>query len=465
MRLFFLLLLLNHIAYGQKTFYAKSEVLSINLNDKLLINNWTLTPSLNPDILEVDCFKKTNKVVLYDQSDSIVFHIKKGQTIDFKIITPDKQTANTRIIGVIPNANFTQKYIDENKGRVIIAIPEVSELANILMVLNKDAEIDKNMFDTQTDYYKKVKAYFSPYTKHPMIDTIQKYISGLRDMEGAPYRMFSNEAYGYYYHFKMNACTYRFKGKNKIVNNGYIRDMGKGYSSVNPMKDLKLIADFAKKSNFRKFYADNKPYYDTLLATYRQLNPIDKMQKWLDKRFGFTYDNYSIYFSPLIWGAHSAKAFDEPNFKQTFMFVARADFDEKIPRTINELSESRVVFTEIDHNYVNPVSDKFIDRINPIFSNRAKWAAREITNQYNTPYKVFNEYMTFAVYSLYILDNYGEQNLYEFLPIMETQMQDGRGFSEFKAFNRALLAMYQKDKNVKIEQLYQQILDWTEKHN
>ena len=63
-----------------------------------------------------------------------------------------------------------------------------------------------------------------------------------------------------------------------------------------------------------------------------------------------------------------------------------------------------VVFTEIDHNYVNPVSNNFkidIDRIMGD-SNRAKWIKADGDGKfYNNGYKIFNAYMTHAVYLVY----------------------------------------------------------------
>ncbi len=125
--------------------------------------------------------------------------------------------------------------------------------------------------------------------------------------------------------------------------------------------------------------------------------------------------------------------------------------------------ESRVVFTEIDHNYVNPISDKYLEKINEVFNTREIWAKGEITNGNSTPYMVFNEYMTFAVYSLYLEDNYSEEDVLAFLPMMESQMENRRGFINFSAFNRELLKKYKEDKTYSMEKLYEHMFDWASK--
>lgn len=417
--------------------------------------------STEPDILEVECKQEENIVTFLDGKDSISFKLRQGQEIDFIVLKDQTDTAHTRIIGIEPNVSFSQQYIDEHSGKTTADIPEVSELVNIIMVLHPDAENENNMFDTSTDYYQRVKTHFKPYTNHPVLDTIQKYITDLQHMHDYDASLFSEKSYRYYYALKMNACAYAFADNGSVENQGFVQQMAKGWAIFDPMKDVALFADFARQSNFRQFYQDNKPYYDSLLTIYNDLNPIQQMQDWLDKKFDMSYGSYAIYFSPLTGGAHSTQRLKDDNFSQTFMFIARADRDDKYTPVMNELLESRVVFTEIDHNYVNPTTDKFIDRVNASFSNREKWAKGSITSAYPTPYTVFNEYMTFAVYTLYVLDTYSEEDVLAYIPLLDSQMQDNRGFIRFKDFNHALLEKYKQDKAISIPDLYDYILTWS----
>ena len=147
------------------------------------------------------------------------------------------------------------------------------------------------------------------------------------------------------------------------------------------------------------------------------------------------------------------------------MFIDKAEIDKEFSPVMNELLQSRVVFTEIDHNYVNPISDKYIERINKSFSNREKWAKGEQTSTYKNPYMVFNEYMTFAVYSLYVQDNYSKKDLEEYLPKVEKKMEESRGYINFKKFNLKLLEKYEENKNIKMTDLYDYILNWADNEN
>lgn len=431
--------------------------IQVKVNDEMLYEHWTIDPTLDLDVCPIECEGAKNKVTFEAGGESVSFNVSINDTIDFDVLH-NGDTAHTRIVGVLPNATFTEEYIKENSGKVKIAIPEVSELANILVALHPEAETDWNMTDSKSNYYKRVKKHFQPHLDHPMMDTIQKYITGLRPVSETD-TLFSDQSYMYYYALKMNACAYHFDGDRKIANDGYIREMAYGWNAFDPMKDIELMEDFAKKSNFKAFYEANQPYYDSLLVTYEQLNPIGQMQRWLDQKFGFTYGNYAIYFSPLVYGAHSTQNFSKGDFNQSIMFIAKAEMDEKYTPVMNELLESRVVFTEIDHNYVNPVSDKYLKEINEVFADRDFWAEGEKSDMYNNPYKVFNEYMTFGVYTLYVNDHYDQKELLAFLPKMEDMMV-GRGFYRFESFNRELLKKYQENTSISMDDLYQHMFKW-----
>lgn len=457
--------LLSAQLFAQKVFHTNEKNLSIKVNGKVASKSWSLNPTIKPDVFMAEVSNKKNIVTYSDGKDSIQFKLKKNEVIDFLVIQNQKDTAYQQIKAMEPNVAFTKAYIKKYQGKTEVAIPEVSELVNILMALHPDAEKEINMFDTKTEYYKRVKEYFKPYMNHPAMDTIQKYITGLTYIEDYEGNMFPMKSYRYYYALKMNACAYDFDKNGKIKNKGFINQMAKGYLAFDPMKDVKVFEDFARVSNFRAFYKENQPYYTELLNTYDKLNPIQKMQNWLDKKFGFGYGSYAVYFSPLIYGAHSTTRFEDKGFNQTIMFIARADFDTALSSIENELKASRVVFTEIDHNYVNPVSDTFLKQINTALSNRKKWAKPTITDAYPNPYTVFNEYMTWGVYSLYINDNFSKEDVEKYLLDINEVMTTRRGFSKFEEFNSVLLNKYKENPNIKITDLYSYMLDWCTEQN
>jgi hypothetical protein len=84
---------------------------------------------------------------------------------------------------------------------------------------------------------------------------------------------------------------------------------------------------------------------------------------------------------------------------------------------------------------------------------------------YKNQYDVFNEYMTFAVYSLYVQDNYLKDDFIEYLSKVENQMEESRGYINFKKFNRKLIEKYEENKNIKMTELYDYILNWADNEN
>lgn len=410
---------------------------------------------------EIETPKKKAKIQISDGKNTLTFNMKRGKTESFKIINQKNDTLLVKLSIVEPNVTFSDDYVKKHQGKTFVEIPEVSELVNVLMSLHRDAEKDNNMFDTKTEYYKRIKKHFAPYRNHPALDTIQKYITTPELNKEYNVMLFpmNDGSYTYYYTLKMNACTYEFDKKGNIKHKGNIKKITQNWAYFDPMKDAKIFADFAKKSNFREFYKENQEYYNKLITDYNQLNPIQQMQTWLDQKFGFGYGSYMIYFSPLIGGAHATVNFKDNGLSQTFMFICKAEFDPEETPIQNEIQESRVVFTEIDHNYVNPISDKILKEINDVFSNREKWTKGEMAIAYETPYKVFNEYMTFAVYSLYLNDHYPAKEVEKYLPSMENLMEKGRGFIRFKDFNRIMLKKYQENPQIPMKDLFLYMLE------
>ncbi len=444
-------------SYAQKvkelpSIKSSTESITYTINNTEKRANWKISPEQKPDRLEVECKKKVTRVAFITDVDSIAFNVKVGDTIRFYVQQPGKEKALTEIVGTPKNVNFTKKYIKEHQGKFSVEVPEVHELANILVAISNVGQLDSNMVDMTTPYYKEVLAYFSPYKNHPIMDVVNKHIT----------KAFDNNSYWYYYAMKMNACAYVFDKKGNIKNEGIIRKMGFSNQGDPILANLALIEDFARKSNFREFYKQHQSYYNELIKTYHTLNPIDQQQAWLEDKFKFKYGNYLVTFSPLIGGAHSTNRFEDNGFSQTVMFVNRAEINPKYNQKVNEMLKSRVVFTEIDHNFVNPTSDKYLEQINEAFADRAKWVKETSgTSAYSSPYNVFNEYMTWSVYSLYCLDKFSAEDNATFIPLMEQQMEQKRGFARFGEFNQKLISLYKQNPSISIDELYTGMLSWS----
>lgn len=435
--------------------HANAKEVAYTVNGKK--NSWTLSPAATPVVLEVPVAdKKQSRITFKTDVDSISYNVKLNQAINL-IVVYNGDSVPTQITGVPKNVNFTKSYIKKHKGRFEVAIPEVQELAKIMLALSIGGSTDSSLTNMRTAYYQEVKVHFTPFKDHPIINIINKHVKDESD-----------SSYWHYYTWKMSANAYAFTKEGKIVNTGVIRDMSfdePGAPSDPFVQYADLAADFAAKSGFRQFYASHKPYYDSLLKAYTQYNPLQQMNAWLEHHFPYKYDYFYITFSPLTGGAHSTQRYEDNGFKQTVMFVAGVTVNRNYNQAVNEMSSSRVVFTEIDHNYDTPTAEKYAKDINEAMKEKAKWGKGiEDGSAYDSPMSLFNEYMTWALFSLYCLDTYQESDVLTFLDRMEPQMEKRRGFSNFKAFNRELMRLYlHYNKMKKAHELYPEIIEWCKK--
>ena len=342
---------------------------------------------------------------------------------------------------------FSDEYILQHKGKYLIEIPEVYELSHIVMAITYQNSSSDYFIQKNTSYYRDVIDYFNQYNTSGIFSSFN----------------YSETDFNNNYSFRTNSYCYMFENDNIISKEIYPvmwqPDIFKTYKDE--------IQDFSLESKFRQFYADHLSFYNSQIALYDSLIQIKQVWSWLEGQFSSQYDCYKIMISPLTAGSHNTKEFETDNYKETLMFVSGFNREIDSFDTTNVLLKTRLFFTEIDHNYVNPVSDIYIDELNSSMSNLTIWKdPQQINELYDNAYSVFNEYMTWAVYDLYVLEKYPK---YIYEEIRETtiyRMETGRGFIKFQEFEDYLISLYQNiTDNEKIEDLYPKILKWVKDNN
>jgi len=406
--------------------------------------NWTLAPELNPDVYKTRVDGKDKKVAFYTDVDSISFIVEPNKTYDFIILLNGKDTCRHQI-NTIPNFEFTPSYIKQNKGRYSFEIPEVQELVHILFTITTTGKKDSNMVEHRTEYYKEVINHFDEFKTEQIVTDLDSLLQK-----------------GWYAVLKMDACGFYFEGNEIKKDSIYKKLSWDGPNFIEPY--ISEIQDFAIKSSFRKFYQSHIPYYNKLKILMNEQTPIEKQWKWVEHQFELTYDNYRITFSPLVNGSHSTNNFVQDDFKQTVMFICGPIEDDKMDDNYKEALMTRVVFTEIDHNYVNPISDRYASQIEEALQPIENWADEKTLQFYGSPYSVFNEYITWVVFTAYALENYNQKDFEKINERIELQMSEWRGFVKFKEFNRFFVELYKnKQPNQTIEDLYPALIEWFNK--
>lgn len=115
--------------------------------------------------------------------------------------------------------------------------------------------------------------------------------------------------------------------------------------------------------------------------------------------------------------------------------------------------------------HVNPISDKYRAKIEEAIPDYRQWNHQK--NGYRSSMSTFNEYMTWAIFSLYALENYQPEQIEKILSVQEAFMIERRKFIHFKTFNRELICLYEdqraKTGKKELETLYSPLLKWMEK--
>lgn len=342
-----------------------------------------------------------------------------------------------RLMSIRFRENISKKYILENRGKFFVTIPEILELTNIIIAITQKNLKEPYLVNDKTDYYKDVLKRFEKYKDNPAVEKIQ----------------FSKEMLSDYIRFRASSFFYHFDKKGRIDKYIDYPHIDSGFQ-----KNLKLIEEFAKKSNYISFYTDNQKYYNKLIEDYKSIIPVKKIWKWLEGNFSSRYDTYYIVISPLINGIHNTIRFYNKGSKECIMFVGAID-DTSIDK-IEEALFTRAIFTEIDHNYVNPTTNMFKQEVDNALGDFKKWNKQKYDN-YDSSYLTFNEYVTWGTFLLFAYDSYEKSVFKEVKKKVVSQMVKQRKFIHFDKFADFYINLYIKEgDNSKIEDLYPTIIKW-----
>ncbi|GAB3227375.1 hypothetical protein GCM10027346_10660 [Hymenobacter seoulensis] len=326
---------------------------------------------------------------------------------------------------------------------ITITGSEPYELTNIILALTPYGREDEFEVYKKSTYYRQVLAHFGPYMQHPLLAKVN----------------YSRKEWDKYLSFRTDSYAFDFGADGQLQR----RFPFATQDGMKPFEDnLGLVNDFVRASGFRAFYQAHKPYYDSVSVAYQQSQMLPEMLAFLKVEMGGTWTpvKYAVVISPLV---HRMNCHRTVNGVATdFVSLPAYVIDGTTPTQVSEAekaSEIHMLFTEMDHGFVNPVSDQHASQITQAFSSK-QWDTG--SGYENLMLATFNEYMTWAVYDLF---------LYKYFPhIAPLVAQDwalqneSRGFFASSLFNAKLKALYDsKGKNQKISDLYPALLKWCKK--
>ena len=197
------------------------------------------------------------------------------------------------------------------------------------------------------------------------------------------------------------------------------------------------------------------------------------MKNWLDKHFPGSndYDSYKIVFSPLVAYNQSSTWFESNGFKELqphVNFPYPVDFKKLLALTSKDavtIYRGNIVFTEINHGYINPEADKYGEKYLKAVSNRNYWIEKKRGTNYYPGKAAFTEYMNWGLVVLRILDYVPKNEQKPLIERVERLMVKNRGFIRFREYNFFLMNLYENRGGKTLADLYPQIIEWFDINN
>ena len=464
---FALLILSSAFAIAQHSLpiiRSTQPVISIEDGKILKKDGWRLAPEAKPDVYQAELIDGVpHKVTFITDVESISFVVEEGKKYDF-IVKYGDALCYTQIVGTrfVPAAVFDKAYQDKHRGKTFIEVPEVYELVNVAIALTPTGVSENGLVYKSSDYYTRVRKWFDKFRDHELVAKFEEILKTDQNL---------------YFSLKMNGYSFEFDGKGKIVRSKvYDRTGFSGNRSNLLVQFLPLMQSFADATNFREFYKQNRNTYDAQIGFFRDTADLAEMKRWLDRNFPKSndYDTYKIIFSPLVAYNQSVTWFESNGFKELQPHVnfpypqdlKRAGSDFILSPRSEVLFRGNIVFTEMNHGYINPEADKYAERISKAVSNRDFWVDKSKGANYYPGMATFNEYMNWALVSLRIADYAPKEEQAKMIAAVDKMMTTGRGFPQFQKFDEFLVKLYVNRKaGQTLADLYPQIIEWFEKNS
>ena len=334
-------------------------------------------------------------------------------------------------------------WIATQRGTVTVETPRAFELATIVLSQTAYGQ-DPNATDRSTAYSREVDAWFGPHRDHPLI----------RELDALPVDM------NVYYAFRNQSAAWDLRNGELVPSTVY--PVGGFWGGDDPFAArVDALEDFVAVTDAEAFLDAHAEVYSRRIEAYEAAVPIRAMWDWLEARFpaeGDGRDALVVRTSPLIGGSHNASTLAVDGFTQGTMVVpVVAHGDALSPVEVGPLA--RMVFTEIDHHYVNPVSDRMRAEIESAIGDHRRFNAQD---GYGSAQLTFNEYATWVLFDVWWAEHCDAvgcapdqraAGAEDTVGVMER-----RGFHRYAAFRDAIAPTLANRPDV--EAMFPVMLDW-----
>jgi hypothetical protein len=423
--------------------------------DGALVGNWELDPNNYPRDISLPVEKVGPSTICFvNKARRTCADFMREQSRPLRIMFNGNEIATEiRAQRDTPPAVFNAAYQAAHRGKTVVEVPEVYELVNIVIAISPYGQGDSDMVYHDSPYYAAVQTHFARYVDHPLIKRVDTMLRTNR-MD--------------YFAFKMNGYAFVFDAEGRIVRSPVYDRTGFAGSLDNAVLPfLADLQDFAKISGFREFYREHRDLYRQQIRFFEEEAQVARIGSWLGEQFPSVkpYDGVKIVFSPLVAFNQSLTTIEADDYRElqphvNYPYIANRRLSPKGASA----ERSATLFTEMNHGFINPVAKENRERITKALGNRGIWADdTKAPANYRGAEALFNEYMNWALVSLYYRDLMTAEDFAVAHGTMVDNMRKGRGFLRFDSFDAELLRLYvARNPGQTVEDLFPAMLDWIE---
>lgn len=371
--------------------------------------------------------------------------LQPGEPIDFTI-RHEGRDAVLVLSYLEPQANFPLTYRQAHAGLIDVEIPRAYEMVNVALALTRASRAEQGLV-ASSPYADKVRTRFAALADHPFIVALDAKLAEDRQS---------------YHLLKMNGAAFDLADDNSITRSPFYRSIGWGGNTLLPLQDQ--MQDFANRANFVQFYAEHADLYAQQIDFMRNALAAEDMLSWLGSEFPDVapYDYTRILFSPLVGDNQSVARFDDDGFRELqphVNFPYPSSADSGFSPDAERIWRGLILFTELNHGFINPTADEFTDEIAAAMPDKSIWASGETAIGYRDGNGIFDEMMNWALVSVRAQDELPSKQAALIAERVARMMVKNRGFIRFVPFQERLLTMaVARRQDVSIAALYPQIV-------
>jgi hypothetical protein len=324
------------------------------------------------------------------------------------IFWPDRSTAL-----------FSDTYTKIHENFISYEVPDVYELANIVLSIAIGEKDNNYPVDFESDYAKDVQNQFGKFNKHPLIMHIKE--------------SFEKNGTLAFYSLIADSYGYNFNASGELKEKSEYQYLG---TRTSLRDSISLWEDFARKSDFHNFFEQHRKMYTDVSDELKSFVLFENARNWIENNFDkrkysikFVASPLSIFFTFLN--------FHQSNLTETLFFGCGLNNSsyKNVNKKTAQFLYTKNYFISVLKNYFSLINKPDSIKINDMFGDFDAWAEVGMESyNYKNGQELFDEYLVNACFLLFAKD-YSEDD-YKVIKFFTDRNMKKRGFKQFDNFTR-----------------------------